>query len=246
MTQSHVALQKLCPVQYDYASKMLSMKPLAYWPLWEAPAVPLPAATDISANGNDAAYTGVTLGYPGIGDGRTSAHYDGANDYTNIISAGFIPLWNWSAYTVLVWMNVAAAVWIDGLNHSLMRLSNAAVTSIWDIRIDAVNNTIRYYVKHGGAAQDEVNFVTGAETVFVPVAMTVDESVGTGEMKCYYNGAQAGTTQIGIAGGAGNPSIAVIGAENLVPTWPFLGQLAHAALWDRVLTPAEIAELSVV
>ena len=44
---------------------------------------------DHSGLGHDGAYTGVTLGQPGVpGMGMTSPFYDGANDFNNIYSAG--------------------------------------------------------------------------------------------------------------------------------------------------------------
>ncbi|MFV1969356.1 MAG: hypothetical protein ACC628_28375, partial [Pirellulaceae bacterium] len=52
--------------------------------MWEASGS---ISDDLSPQGNDGAYTGVTLGQPGIGDGRTCPLFDGANDYNNIYSA---------------------------------------------------------------------------------------------------------------------------------------------------------------
>ena len=50
-----------------YSEKVLALSPIAYWPLWEAAGA---VAEDISGNGFDGAYTGVTLGQTGIGDGN--------------------------------------------------------------------------------------------------------------------------------------------------------------------------------
>lgn len=45
---------------------------------------------DHSGYGRDGAYTGVTLGQPGIGDGSTAAGYDGINDFNNIYGADLV------------------------------------------------------------------------------------------------------------------------------------------------------------
>ena len=49
---------------------------------------------DISGNGFDGAYTGVTLGQDGIGDGNTCPLFDGANDFLDFYSAGFSSAFN--------------------------------------------------------------------------------------------------------------------------------------------------------
>jgi hypothetical protein len=55
---------------------------------------------DQSNNGRNGAYTGVTLGATGIGDGRTSATFDGATSYNNIYSAALNTAWNGAEWSV--------------------------------------------------------------------------------------------------------------------------------------------------
>jgi len=65
--------------------------------------------------GNNGAHVGVTLGQPGIGDGRPSPLYDGINDYTNIFSAAFQAAFNGTEGTAAIWFKMdGAGVWIDG------------------------------------------------------------------------------------------------------------------------------------
>ncbi len=51
----------------QYFRKVLSHRPIAYWPLWEASGS---VAFDLAGNALHGAYTGVTLGQVGVGDGR--------------------------------------------------------------------------------------------------------------------------------------------------------------------------------
>ena len=94
-----------------YSDKVLGYSPIAYWPLWEASGA---TAEDISGNGFDGAYTGVTLGQEGIGDGNTCPLFDGANDYVDIYSAGFAGALMRLRVPLTGWMKVFnAGVWTD-------------------------------------------------------------------------------------------------------------------------------------
>jgi hypothetical protein len=62
-----------------YARKMLAVAPnnlIGYWPMWELAGN---IAYDRGPEGNNGAYSGVTLGQPGIGDGRSCPYFDGTN-----------------------------------------------------------------------------------------------------------------------------------------------------------------------
>src|SRR3972149_4677456 len=70
-----------------YAEKVLATEPsnlLAYFICGEASGTVMQE----EKNNYDGAYTGVTLGQTGIGDGNTCPLFDGANDYGNLYTAG--------------------------------------------------------------------------------------------------------------------------------------------------------------
>jgi hypothetical protein len=72
----------------EYATKVLSMRPIAYWPLWEAGGA---VANDLSGNGYHGAYTQATLGQMGIGDGRTGITLPGAGSWVDLWDAQLFP-----------------------------------------------------------------------------------------------------------------------------------------------------------
>jgi hypothetical protein len=67
-------------------------------------------------------------------------------------------------------------------------------------------------------------------------------------MRAYINGAQVGTTQtsLGTWSGALDSAQTCIGAANTTPASVHSGWLAHPAIWNVALTPAEVAWLSQV
>ena len=58
---------------YTYSDKILGYGPFAYFTLSDKVGL---VARDLTVNANHGTYFGVTLGQPGIGDGRTSPYFD--------------------------------------------------------------------------------------------------------------------------------------------------------------------------
>jgi len=137
-------LTKIVPVVLaggGYSDMVLGYSPIAYWPLWEASGA---AAEDISGNGFDGAYTGVTLGQDGIGDGNTCPLFDGTNDFLDFYSAGFSSAFNGELGTIAFWMKVFnAGVWEDGISRILIKIGDGDASSI-SIYKRTDNNNIRW------------------------------------------------------------------------------------------------------
>ena len=108
----------------QYYQKVLSYDPIAYWMMDEKQgAVSYDMVTARNTGARNGAYTGVTLGQPGIGDGNTSPLFDGANDFTNIYSASFNAAFNGAEGTLGIWMRVFnVAVWTDGTGTDQFRI----------------------------------------------------------------------------------------------------------------------------
>jgi len=238
------ALASVYPVLFGgrkYSRSLLSLfgsSIVAYWPLWEASGS---VAYDISGNGRNGSYTGVTLGQPGIGDGHTCPQFDGANDYANVYSASLNTAFPRTAGSILMWAKVSAAgVWTDG---TLRRLFDFFIdgNNFLILARTATNNQMQLSYRANGAATE--NIITSAYplTTWLHLAGTWDSVAD--EFKFYVNANLIDTTTT--IGGAltGNLSSvqAVLGATSTVPSGVWDGYLAHALLLDRAATPAEIA-----
>lgn len=228
--------------RYDglrYARRVLVTRPqnlIGYWPMWEGNGV---VSFDNSPQGNDGAYTGVTLAQPGIGDGRYSAFFDGANDFNNIWSAGLVADFNGTEGALLIWARVAnAGVWTDGAVRYLLDLLADANNYIY-IRKQAVANN--FLVTYAANAILKQRFVAINTTEWMCWALTW--SVIADEVRVYLDGIQQGATFNGLGVWVGNlvNMATIIGAANTGPNNVWHGNGAHCALYNAALTPAEMA-----
>lgn len=227
--------------QLTYAEKVLNTaydNLIGYWPMWEPSGL---IAYDLSSRGNNGAYSGVTLGQPGIGDGATCPLFDGINDVVNVFSAGLAADFNGLEGTQTIWARVSAAgVWTDGINRR-----------IWQTQVDGANNEEAH--KSAVANQIQVAYSAGGvvevrnqipfnPTDWFHVGMTWSASAD--EVIYYFDGLPVETdTALGVF--AGVIVLATIGALNLAGAQPWDGFLAHPGIWTRPLTAAEFANLAV-
>lgn len=227
-----------------YFQKVLATGPLVYFPQWEAAGI----VSDELVNSWDGAYTGVTLGQPGIGDGNTSPWFDGVNDLNNIWTAALVAAFNSGEMTLMVWAQVnAVGVWTDGSFRHVISITVDVNNLTW-IRRANINNRLGYEYRAGGVAST-VNLNGVAAVDWMHLAITCSVSAPpTGEVRAYFNGVQTGATQVGLGAWAGLPiaTHTLIGAYNTTPSNIWHGWLAHGAVWTRALAPGEIANLAVI
>lgn len=219
---------------------------IGYWKMDEPSGS---VSIDSSPEGNNGAYTGVTLGQPGVGQGYavgTCPLFDGVGDFNNIYSAGLAADFDGAEGTLALWAKVSAAgVWTDGVAR---HLAIFAVDGSNRLRIQrtATDNTLLWEYLAGGTAEQRTSAVLGGVTDFFHIGLTWSKSGDV--VRAYASGAQVGADMTGLGTWAGVPAAggAVLGAFNLTPNFPWSGFLAHAALYNRALTAAEMAQLAVV
>lgn len=240
MTPTFVSLlsQPVFSPPYNYLRAVLDLAPLGFWPLGEASGT---TAYDRSGNAHDGTYTGASLGEPGLFN-KTCPLFDGANDYANLLSAGLTSAFNGGEATIAVWLKVYdSSVWTDGVNRYALIFGVDLSTNYILLRKGATANLVSgYYV--AGSVTKFINMTTSS-TGWLQVAITASASAD--QVKCYLNGAQAGSTLTGLGTWSGSIARAVIGAASVTPGNVFNGWLQYAMLWDRALTPGEVASLYV-
>ena len=233
-----------------YSKKVLSIAPanlIAYWPLWETSGATADNLEGTAAR--DGAYTGVTLNSSTGPDGRPVGLWDGANDYCNIYSASLNTAFNGAEGTVALWAKVSAAgVWADGLLRYNIRLTVDGNNFV-NLKKLAAANGIQYDYKAGGTLLSRA-VGSISTTGWYNIAMTWSKSAGgDGEVRGYYNGIQQGATltALGVWAGALTSTACIIGADDTPsPGFVWDGLLAHVAVWNTPLTPAQIALLAVI
>jgi len=212
---------------------------LAYWPMNEASGA---VAEDATNNNRDGAYTGVTLGETGIGDGNTCPFFDGTNDYNNIYSAGLSSVVSGDTGTAMIWCKVYnVGVWADASARRAIILKYD-----WSnyVTLHKESGGLGFNFRHQSPANENNVYYDVDNIAWFCAVLTWDR--GADAIKAYINGSQYGATQTGMAAWAGAIGDAGIGARVTFPTDPWYGWLAHAAVWDIALTSTEVAALATI
>ena len=227
-----------------YTQKVIATAPLAYWPQAESSGS---TATDESGNGRNGAYTGVTLGATGIGDGRTAATLDGTTSFNNVYSASLDAAFNNAEMTIAGWFQVTSAgVWSDAANRAVMHIGADITNNLIRFLKTTTNSQLVGRIVFGATAKS-VTFTVSDPLTWQHFAVTASKSGDA--MKVYLNGVQQGATQTALgtwAGALSNVSCAVGCQRTSALTMPWAGNLAHAAVWASALSAAQIATLAVV
>jgi hypothetical protein len=212
---------------------------IGYWRQTEAAGA---AAIDLSPQANDGAYTGVTLGETGIGDGETCPLFDGANDFNEIQSVGFAADWDGNEFTIAGWLKVSAGgIWIDGLQHNAITISKDGNNQLY-ICAAVGNNTMGIRFVSGGV--DKTSHLAGiTSTGWLHVGLTVSET--DDEKKTYLNGLIK-ATENGLGSWVGDTALAIIGAANDTPAECWDGWLAHWIILKQAISAAEMLQMATV
>jgi hypothetical protein len=227
----------------QYQQRVLESDPIAYWLLAEkSGTVAYDLVSGRVAGAQNGVHTAVTLGADGIGDGYTSASYDGANSFTNIYSATLAAAFNAGEGTLAGWVKISGVgVWTDGIERRLAVLRADGDNRIMITKY-SVNNTVRFLYRAGGTSEliDQAGYTT---VDWLHLGITWSASAGaTGEVKAYGNGSQVGATQVGLSAwvGALDSASTTVGSTDSVPNNVWSGTIAHPALWDRPLPADEM------
>lgn len=218
---------------------------IAYWPMNEGSGA---ISLDLSGQGNNGAYTGVTLGEEGIGDGNPAPLFDGANDYNDVYSAAFNADFDGQEGTCIWWAKVSSVDnWTASSNDVMIGIRPDS-NNVLEFFKSATDNRL-VYVYIAGGTNETINQDGVSSIDWMAFAVTWSLSTGgDGEMKAYFNGAQTGATRTSLGTFAGNldANKTVVGAENDTPAFPWNGFMAHVAIWNTPLAAAQIADLAIV
>lgn len=216
---------------------------VGYWPLNEAAGA---IAYDISGNARHGAYTGVTLGQTGIGDGWTAPGFAASPSFVDLYSASLAAAFPSGDFFVSLWAKPnAAALWTDGSWHDLFKVLTDGASNI-----NIGKSTTNYEIdgSHTGSgtgdtAYNAANTATGWQHYLLTGDRTADE------LNLYIDGAQSWPafmrcTGLGAWAGAIDPSWCVVGATNAGGGNGWLGNIAHVIVGNRALNGADAALLA--
>lgn len=219
------AFQRPVNTQQQLLSYIMSLNPIAYWPLND-PAGSL-VAKDITGNGFNGTVSGaVTFGTAGLTTfGETSANFTGGqiNTNFNIPNAPFTVLNIRKQNAAVVGVQGFAWEWFDGSNGIRMYIQSAGNNGV--VNNFRLNGTGSYGGQVSGTNDTNIN---------------VDALVYDGSKALNYCNGSSG--QPGIAVAFGQPSVNFsIGGPGVVQTYN--GSAAHIAILPYAMTAAQITSL---
>lgn len=233
-----------------YTNKVIAIAPanlIAYWPLADTS-----GSTAVNAEGTAArngTYPGggntPTLGAAGIGDGRTSASFDGG-DYVSIHTASLAAAFNGVEGTLSAWFQVSAVGdWSDSTERNVVKLTVDASNFVHMKKANTGFPRFTFQYVAGGTSKVLPFDSPGSPTTFVHVAVTWSDAAD--QVKFYYAGVQVGSTLTGLGTFAGSLGSAgtLIGANTTIANF-WKGQLAHVAVWTTPLSAAQILSIATV
>lgn len=209
-----------------------------------------PAGSTVSrgiVNGYNGAYSNVTLGQPGIGDGNTAALYNGTTSFNNVFSAPLAAVINGAEGSLFAWANIPSGTW-SGIGSRKIVVLQADVNNY--IQIDLTNTgTVRFLHNRQG----NISVVTTAALsgpAFRFFMMTWSKSTGIGELRGYLDDIADSENPVSIATGTftGTPAATttVIGAASTVPATVWPGKIAPVGVLNRKASDSEVVQAHIV
>lgn len=223
------------PTALSYLQQLLATQPasrVAYWPFDEATGA---VARELIA-GRDGAYTGVTLGQTGIGDGTTAPFFD-STDRVNLLTSGLASAFNGAEGSISLWCKVTdASIWTDATVRYALFLSADASNQVY-IRRSATNNQL--FAAHVGGGVTKSATIPTSSLGWINLIWTWSALAGQGHI--WVNGEPGADPSAGLGTFAGLPTTIVAGASNTSGASPWRGYLAHPAMWATTLGPGDVA-----
>jgi len=230
----------------NYTNKVLGLlgaSLLGYWTLGDSVGS---TAADATGHGYTGAATAVTFGQTGIGDGGTSAKFDGSTSFVNLYSSALSTAFPRAEGTLIAWLQVRAnSVWSDATNRNPCEFAIDGSNWVY-LQKSTTANQLQFIEQGAGTSKTQQGTIT-ANTNWH--SLIGSWSVSNNTTHLYYDGAELGTPQTGIVALSNNGFLnqyMAIGCFNITPSQVWDGQLAHVAIVTRPVTPTEAAALAVV
>jgi hypothetical protein len=231
---------------YDQAGRVLATQPttfVGYWLLDEAVDVAGGVVSERydQVNNLDAEAHSVVFGGTGIGDGRTSAAFDGTGSRIDFLTSAFNTNFNGELFTVGVWAKIGASEWTDSTIREIIRFEDSAINNVVIIRKTATNNELMFYYEANNTADLVTDTSLAGDTGWHFLAITVDYS--NDRMRAYIDGVQVGAEQSGLGQWtAGDTTMlyAELGYSTSQATGYFLGDMAHFFVNNIEMSAAEL------
>lgn len=187
---------------------------------------------------------GVTFGGAGVGDGKTSAAFDGNVSFINLYTLALTSFFSGEEGSMICWFKVSAlGDWTDGATRYLFRFK-ADSNNAYTFGKDSVNNQLFWQANAGGTNR---TFTQGGMTSVGWNCAGLTWSLSNNRARAFLNGLQVGTDEtMGTFAGSLDPLRCVIGGDNGIAgnaSARWKGSAAHAVLANYEASPAQMSLL---
>jgi hypothetical protein len=223
----------------SYLQRLINvLNPDIIWPVTDA------LGSDVLANAvnpgtYDAIPSNITLQDSAFLTGETVGLWNGTTSYANIYPAltalAFDP---GDKFSIALFLR--KSTW-DATQRWFFRIAEDANNEVYIAQLNATQQLFRY---RAGGLNKNVTLTASPVNTWWSAGLTVDTTVGTGEMLAYYNGVQEGATQtnLGTWVGALASTTCTLGARSTAPINCHSGLLAYCCIAKGVAwTPAQMA-----
>ena len=218
-----------------YRARVLATNPIRYNPLGEGAGLNM---VDISPSNHTGSYVGVTWDGTLSPTGEKAVYFDGVNDGGQLLSSAFAAAVNMNEGSFLLWLNVDASSWTDGVTRGVINFSPDASNSV-GINKPATPNNSLFFIRRAGGNLRTFSFTS------VPsgwLAILVSWSVTANEWRMWANGTLISSQIANTSTNSGLVS-AVIGSGATIPSAVLKGYESTLVVWN---TPADSAKLALM
>lgn len=208
---------------------------IGYWPLDDQSGT---TARDVSGYGHNGAYSNITLGQDGIGDGSASASFNGTNSYVNLFSAGLASVFSGIEGTLSLWVKVNAIDrWeAETTARRIAVLTGDATNNIY-VRRASLNSLFFGYLSNNSLSDVSVSDIN--PTDWMHIALVWSQSGDF--VRSYINGKQVVSEKASVADWSAAALTGVSLGRDVYYWW---GNMAHCALGNIALTAEQISGLA--
>ena len=217
----------------SYSATVLAHSPVAYWRLGETSGS---TAVDLVAARNGNYLGGTILGVPGgvISDGDTAVRFDGLDDRVSVPDNDIFSLTRTGQLSVEFWARPAT----DAGTHVIIS-KGTANNYEWAIDRDGWGYHAIVYNAQGGIARiGQWTPGNWAKDTWQHVVVTLQDNVA---MRIYVDGVEVASGTTWTSSSTNGTSPLEIG-RRADAQFPYAGDVDEVAIYDRVLSPSEVAE----
>lgn len=215
--------------------RVLATRPMGFYPLIGDSGTIM---RDRSGNGHNGQYTGATLNHTPFPGGGNAPFFDGINDDAVVTDAGLVGAINVDGGTLLIWAKMDGTAPAD--DQSIAQINDGSTTSFYNLYQENGSGNLAFEARRGGAGYVKDVVAGTASTAWQSLALTWSASA----YAFFINGAEAGGDSAGGTWGDPPAQFRISGyAGNILP---LAGAAAYLAIWNRILSGAEIRSISLL